>query len=846
VSVAAATWVSAELTTAIPDAILLAVGLGILSCIATAVLVWRRHPVLAVAAVALACAAATAGTVAALAPVRSQIAALEAEGGRYLELDVTVTGRIDGSADGGAWFDAAASRVRAGDATVVGAIPTRVLVDPAGRTALARASMGSTVSLSGRAIPVAAGERAALVVRAGEVVSATEPAGVWAWFEGLRDGLVASTRGLPQPGAGLVPGLAVGDTSSLDAATEAAMNASSLSHLTAVSGANCAIVVGAAFALLALCGAPRGLRVGGAFVILAAFVALVTPEPSVVRAAAMASVAMIAVALGRPAIGIAVLSLAATVLLVIDPWLARSLGFALSAAATGALLVLARPLAEGFGRWMPRALALAIAVPTSAQIVCGPLIVLIDPHVPLLGVAANLVADPAAAPATIAGALACIAPFPWLRDGLTALAWVPAAWIAAVAHTSSSVAAQNLPWPDGPTGAMLLALVGAALHLVIVRPRRLPRLTGLASAAMAVVIGLVLGSSAVRTVAGPLTVPSAWQVAMCDVGQGDATLWRSGGATALVDTGPDPAALDRCLTRFGIDRIDLLVLTHFDLDHVGGSPAVIGRAALVVHGPVDGDADQRLLDRFAAAGAQLRQATTGTSGALGATRWQALGPAPHTEPGNDASVAIDVAGAGFPRTVLLGDLGEESQAALRRRVDVPRVQIVKVSHHGSADQDADLYQDLHPAVGLIGVGADNNYGHPTASLLSMLKALGTAIGRTDQDGALAVWLDAHGVLTLWREHAGEPGAPENPSQAPRETARAAAGTGRDVPRAVAPDNPTPAPRGRRARRDVPRAVAPSEARRPRKTVAGRAAPRRMGFRVTRGRRGRFRAAGRAA
>lgn len=766
VSVAAATWVGAGVATSTPDAILLAVSCAVLSCLATVVLVRWRHPALAVAAVALACAAATAGTVASLAPVRSQIAALQADGGRHLELDVTVTGRIDGSADGGAWFDAVASTVRAGDATVAGAIPARVLVDAEGRSALTRASMGSVVAVTGRAIPAEPGERAALVVRAGAVVSATEPAGVWAWFENLRDGLVASTRGLPQPGAGLVPGLAVGDTSSLDAATETAMNASSLSHLTAVSGANCAIVVGAAFALLALCGASRGLRVVGAFTVLAAFVALVTPEPSVVRAAAMASVAMLALALGRPAIGIAVLSLAVTVLLVIDPWLARSLGFALSAAATGALLLLARPLAGGLERWMPRALALAIAVPTSAQLVCGPLIVLIDPHVPLLGILANLVADPAAAPATIAGALACIAPFPWLRDGLTALAWVPAAWIAAVAHTSASVAAQNLPWPDGLPGAALLALVGAAVCLVIIRPRRVPRLVGVATAAMAVVVGLVLGGTAVRTVAGPLTVPSAWQVAMCDVGQGDATLWRSGTAVALVDTGPEPEALARCLTQFGIERVDLLVLTHFDLDHVGGSPAVIGRAALVVHGPTDGDADQRLLDRFEAAGARLQEATTGTSGTLGATRWQALGPPPRAAPGNDASVAIDIAGMGFPRTVMLGDLGERSQAALRARVDVARVQVVKVSHHGSADQDAGLYRALRPAVGLIGVGADNRYGHPTEKLLAMLTALGATVGRTDQDGALAVWVDGDGGLALWRERASVGAAAASPARDP--------------------------------------------------------------------------------
>jgi len=753
VSVAAATWTTAGVATLIPDAAPLMVALALAACVATALLAWRGVALLAVVAVALACSSATAGAVASVGPTRSQIAALEAGGGRQLTLAVIVTGRIDGSPDGGAWFDAVASSVRAGKLSVTGTIPTRVLVDAEGRAALAAASMGSEVRLTGRAVPSDPGERAALVVRVTSIESASTPTGMWAFFEGLRDGLVASTRGLPQPGAGLVPGLAVGDTSSLDPATEAAMNASSLSHLTAVSGANCAIVVGAAFALLALCGASRVVRVVGAMLVLTAFVTLVTPEPSVVRAAAMAAVAMLALALGRPAVGVAVLSLAVTVLLLVDPWLSRSLGFALSAAATGALLVLARPLAGGLERWMPRALALALAVPTSAQLVCGPLIVLIDPHVPLLGVAANLVADPAAAPATIAGALACIAPFPWLRNGLTALAWVPAAWIAAVAHTTAAVTAQNLPWPDGLAGAALLAVVGAAISVCVVRPRRLPRITALSSAAVAVVLGLVLGQTAVRTVAGPLTVPSAWQVAMCDVGQGDATLWRSGDAVALVDTGPEPEALTRCLQTFGVDRLALVVLTHFDLDHVGGSSAVVGRADLVVHGPPDGAADERLLDRFAAAGARIRPAGIGLTGSVGTTRWQVLGPPPNADPGNDASVALDVVGTGFPRTVLLGDLGEQAQSALRRRIDVPRVQVVKVSHHGSADQDALLYRGLLPRIGLIGVGADNDYGHPTAKLLGILTSLGTTAARTDRDGALAVWLDGEGRVALWRERA---------------------------------------------------------------------------------------------
>lgn len=753
VAVAAVTWGGAATAIAVPEPGVLAVLLLVATAATIATCARFRHPVVMVTAVAVACAAATAGSVLALVPTREAVDTLAVEGGRHLRVTATVTGHVSGSADGGAWFDASASLVAAGDTAIRGAIPARISVDADGRERLRDVGQGSEVVLSGRAIPADPTERAVLVIRAGEIERAPPPAGVWAVFEGLRDGLRASTNGLPQPGAGLVPGLAIGDTSHLDATTEAAMNASSLSHLTAVSGANCALVVGAAFAVLAMCGAPRWARVSGALLVLGGFVALVTPEPSVVRAAAMSAIAILGLALGRPTLGVAVLSAAVTALLIADPWLSLSLGFALSAAATAALLLLARPLARGLERWMPASVALALAVPTAAQLVCGPLIVLIDPHVPLLGIAANLLADPAAAPATIAGVLACIAPFPWLRDGLTALAWVPASWIAGVAHTASSATAQNLPWPDGPAGAALLAVVGGAIVVVIVRPARVPRVTAVATLAVAVLIGVVGASTTIRTVLGPLTVPSRWQVAMCDVGQGDATPWRSGAAVALVDTGPEPEPLAACLQTLGIDHLDLVVLTHFDKDHVGGSPAILGRADVVLHGPPGESADQKLLDRFAAGGAQLRAASLGLTGTLGTTRWQALGPLPGMEPGNDASVAIDVSGPGFPRTVMLGDLGAEPQASLVRRVDIPRVEIVKVSHHGSADQDPELYRRLHAAIGLIGVGTDNTYGHPTARLLDTLTAVGTVAARTDTDGILAVWRDEAGRLTLWRQRA---------------------------------------------------------------------------------------------
>ncbi|QTV80773.1 ComEC/Rec2 family competence protein (plasmid) [Microbacterium sp. NIBRBAC000506063] len=130
-----------------------------------------------------------------------------------------------------------------------------------------------------------------------------------------------------------------------------------------MSGANCAIVVGAVYGTVALLRGGRGLRILLAAVALAAFVILVTPEPSVIRAATMAGLGMLTLLLGRPGAGVGVLSLAIGIILIVDPWLAATPGFALSAAATAALIVLSRPVSRGLARWMPEPIAIGVAVP---------------------------------------------------------------------------------------------------------------------------------------------------------------------------------------------------------------------------------------------------------------------------------------------------------------------------------------------------------------------------------------------------------------------------------------------------------------------------------------------------
>ncbi len=719
--------------------------------------VWRVVGVLCIVA-----AAAAASHVALAQPARTEVQRFALEGGRAVVIDAVVVGKVERTASGQLAFDAIATRLATGPIADAVQVEISVQVHPDAIDGQGRLDVGATVEATGTAREGYPGDRAVLIVQASRGVRVVKPAGgALAVAAGLRRSLLASTSGLAMPGAGLIPGLAVGDTSAVSSELDAAMKTSSLSHLTAVSGANCALVVGLAFAAAAAAGASRRTRVACGLLALGGFVLLVTPEPSVVRAATMAAVAMLGVLLGRTGAGIAILSLAVTVLLVSDPWLAGSLGFALSTVATASLLLFARPLADGMSRWMPRPLALALSIPLAAQLACGPLLVIITPSVPLYGVVSNLLAAPAAPISTIIGLAACLAaPLPWVQAGLTAVAWLPAAWIAGTALTFSSLPAEQLPWWEGWPGVAALALVGLAIGLVITTPRastRVRRRVRDASVLLvALVVGVQAGGAALTTVAGRWTLPEQWSVLACDIGQGDAILVRSAGAVALIDAGPEPDRLTRCLSRVGIDHIDLLVLTHYDLDHVGGVPALLGRVGTVLHGPSSEAADDELIGDLVDAGARALLARAGLQGTLGEARWSVLWPRADNRAfsaGNDSSVALDVRGGGVPSALFLGDLSASPQRSLAASgVLRPPYAIVKVAHHGSADQDAGLYRAAEPAVALFSVGADNDYGHPREETLAIMTQLGARITRTDREGVIALWHTADGVQ-VWRERA---------------------------------------------------------------------------------------------
>ncbi|MBT2474113.1 ComEC/Rec2 family competence protein [Microbacterium sp. ISL-103] len=698
--------------------------------------------------VVLAAMAAVSITAMAASPARDSAASWNE---RVVEAVGMVTSSASKGRDGRLWMEVQLTGIGSLGAVRAASAPVRIGIDPADGF-----DLGATVRVTGEASATDAGERAALVVFASTAAVDVPASGVFAMAAEVRSAFIERSVRLPEPGAGLLPGLAVGDTRAVSTELSDDMLTSGLSHLTAVSGANCAIVVGAVFWLVALCGGGRTTRVFVAAAALAGFVVLVTPEPSVIRAAVMAGVAMLSLLLGRPSAGAGLLALSAAGILIADPWLASTPGFALSVAASGALIMLSPPLVRGLSRWMPQPLALAIAVPSAAQLVCGPVIALFSEQQSLIGLVANLLAAPAAPIATVIGLLACLAaPVPAVADLLVASAWLPAAWIAETARVMAQVPFGQLAVAPGLASAALVALVSASTAVVIADgfPRR--RSIRATSATVLAVV-LALGAAHVA-LTGPLaraTTPEGWSVAACDVGQGDALVVRSRQHVALIDTGPDPASLDACLRSLGVDRVDLLVLTHFDLDHVGGVDAVQGRVDVVLHGPVGESGDEMMLHRLAEGGATVTSAAAGLRGELGAASWQVLWPQRGSTvfpAGNDSSLVLEVQGAEVPRSLFLGDLSAEAQRMLVRTAHLRgSYAVVKVAHHGSADQDMQLYSDLHPAVALFSAGVDNDYGHPRAETLAALASAGAAVLRTDQEGRLLVGM-RDGELQVWTE-----------------------------------------------------------------------------------------------
>lgn len=590
--------------------------------------------------------------------------------------------------------------------------------------AFARGPPGATVAPTGVLDSTAAGIRSGLVERANRVLGIDE--------------------------AGLLRGIVLGDTSGMDAILTENFRISGLSHLTAVSGMNCAIVVGIVLWPLRRSRLRGRTRAGLAGLALAGFVVLVGPQPSVLRAAVMGAVSLLALASGRSREAVPALAGTVLFLLAIDPGLARELGFALSVAATAGIVVFARRWAQQLrARGWPQPLAAAIAVGAAAGLCTAPLLLLIVARVSLISLPANLLVAPVVAAVTVFGlSAAVVAPVsPWLAEVLLRVTDLPLRWMVWIAERAARTPAAVMPWPGGPAGAIALVVV----LVVAIRLLRRRRTRWLVAAAC---VGIVTAGVSVRVLA-PTWPPTGWTFVACDVGQGDALVFAlEPGRALVIDTGPDPVLVDGCLRRLGVIEVPLLVLSHLHADHIDGLAGVLhGRTVGAVAtslDPVPVEAYSRIRGSTEAAGIPLVTVTPGQSLAVGPATVEVLGPVARyvgtrSDPNNSSIVARITLGE--VSILATGDVETEAQRDLLRRGTDLHADVLKVPHHGSAYQEPAFLAATGARQAVISVGAGNDYGHPDQVLVDRLTASGMTVHRTDQDGDVAV-VSGSGALTV--------------------------------------------------------------------------------------------------
>ncbi len=313
---------------------------------------------------------------------------------------------------------------------------------------------------------------AAVLVTHGGPVMIRGPSTLQRWAGRIRAGLRRAAGRLPRSERGLLPGLVVGDTSAMPAADTADFRKAGLTHLTAVSGANLAVVVAAVFGLLRWTPLSIRSRAVVTAVALVGFVLLARPTPSVLRAAGMGLLALAAIALGRPRAILPALLATLTALTLFEPTLATSPGFALSALATLALLILAPGWTAALRERLPprlAPLAPAVTTPLAAQLACMPVIAAISGTVSLAAVPANLLALPAVPFTTVLGLLAAVVSLvsPGIAGAICSIAGVGCHWLILVAHTAADLPLATVSAPSGPLGLASVAVVTAALVMAV-------------------------------------------------------------------------------------------------------------------------------------------------------------------------------------------------------------------------------------------------------------------------------------------------------------------------------------------------------------------------------------------
>jgi competence protein ComEC len=557
----------------------------------------------------------------------------------------------------------------------------------------------------------------------------------------------------------LAEALLLGRRERLDDAVKERFVRAGLVHLLAISGAHVALF-GVIFLLVGdAARLPRDRARLATIALTAAYLGLIGSPGSALRAGIMLSLTLVARLLQRPCATLPIVAAATIGLVILDPRSVLDPGVQRSFAGVGALMLASRVPVHSLHRRLrhgpARAVAEACVVSVVAFAVTAPITAYHFAAGSPVAIVANLPAVPLtslALVATVAALAADMVFSPLARlladGGAVALDAVDATarWAAAVPYGYLHVARPE--W----------ALWGVVALATLVAMRFAGRLSAGMRAGVAAGVAL---SVVLAWPAPGVASADALEIHFVDVGQGDAIAIRSpAGRWVLIDAGPRARGFDAgqrrvlpFLSAHGARRLEALILTHPDADHIGGAPAVVRgvRVGRVVEPglAVGRDLYLELLAETEKAGIPWARAERGRVLRLDGVELRFLWPDPHlvdsAPEANYVSSVVQLRYGGFS-ALLTGDAPTEVERILVERDGAALSSpVLKAGHHGSATSTSTAFLDaVHPQLVVISVGARNRYGHPAPEVLARLRARGISIARTDREGTVSIRVGAAG------------------------------------------------------------------------------------------------------
>lgn len=582
--------------------------------------------------------------------------------------------------------------------------------------------------------------------------------------------------GRTDPGAaGVATAVLIGDRSGLSADDERRLQEAGTYHVIAISGGNIAILAVLSTLLARLLFMRRSPAAIATALLLVFYGAVASGAASVSRAVTVAVLVLTARALDHRVHAVNVLAIAALLAVAVVPAVVLDPGFHLSFGATLGILLgvprITRPLrSRGLSGWrqIPVVLFQMFAATICAEAALAPIAATLFGRVSFAGLFLNFAAIPLMTIVQVGGLI--VAAMPGWADPVSQIAAI-AVRLSAGALLRSAAIVDAAPWlahdVAPPVSWLTFAYYASALSLLVPLGRRIAIPAYIVCWSL-----LIAGPRCVARDAVPAP-PMPVRVVVLDVGQGDATLVvLPGGRALLVDaggvapvaTGPDafdaPPGFDigdrvvsRALRVLGVRRLDGLVLTHGDPDHLLGARGVLRH--LTTHAiwegvPVPPHPGLRGLIELARSQSMTwRTVRAGDTERVGDVEVRVLHPpAPDWERQrvrNDDSIVLEIR-VGMVSVVLPGDIGREGERAILPRLEPGRLVVLKAPHHGSATSSGqDLLERLHPRVVIFSCGRNNRFGHPHPAVVQRYRATGTAIFSTAEDGAVFVETDGEEV-----------------------------------------------------------------------------------------------------